>query len=151
MLARDIMTKEVITVSPETTVKDAAKLLADNKVSGLPVVNEKNEVIGIVSEGDFIVRTQKLKVPSFIQILGGVIYLDDPRDFKEELRKVAAYQVKDIMTGEPVTIEEDTEVDEIASIMFDEGVNRIPVVNADNVLVGIVSRADIVRALAQKE
>lgn len=151
MLAKDIMTKEVITIGPEDTVKDAAKLLADHKISGLPVVNDRREVVGIVSEGDFIVRSQKLKVPSYIQILGGVIYLDDPRDFKEELRKVAAYLVKDIMTEEVETVDEDTEVEELATIMFEEGVNRIPVVNADNKLVGIVSRADIVRSLAQKE
>lgn len=151
MLAKDIMTKEVITVGPEDTVQDAARLLADHKISGLPVVNERREVVGIVSEGDFIVRTQKLKVPSYIQILGGVIYLDDPRDFKEELRKVAAYLVKDIMTEEVETVDEETEVEELATIMFEEGVNRIPVVDADNRLVGIVSRADIVRSLAQKE
>jgi len=151
MLAREIMTKDVITVSPEDTVKDAAKLLAEHKISGLPVINEHREVVGVVSEGDFIVRSQKLHVPTYIQILGGVIYLDDPREFKEELRRVAAYLVKDIMTLEVVTVDEETEVEEVASVMFEEGVNRVPVVDADNRLVGIVSRADIVRSLAQKE
>jgi CBS domain-containing protein len=151
MLAKEIMTKDVITVKPEDTVKDAAKLLAEHKISGMPVVNGEREVVGIVSEGDFIVRSQKLKVPSYIQILGGIIYLDDPREFKEELRRVAAYLVKDIMTEEVVTVDEDTEVEEVASIMFEEGVNRVPVVDAENRLAGIVSRADIVRSLAHKE
>ncbi len=151
MLAIDIMTKKVITVGPEDTVKEAARLLAEHKISGLPVVNGQQQVVGIVSEGDFIMRTQKLHVPTFIQILGGVIYLDDPREFKEELRRVAAYLVKDIMTVKVVTVDEETELEEVASIMFEEKVNRVPVVNADNKLVGIVSRADIVRSLAQKE
>lgn len=150
MLARDIMTKDVITVGPEDTVEKVINLLLDNKISGVPVVNEENEVIGVVSEGDIIVRKSKLHVPSYIQILGGVIYLDDPEDFKEELKKAVAYKVKDIMTVFPATVEEDTTIEEMATMMSEEGINRLPVVK-DNKLIGLVSRSDIVRALARKE
>lgn len=150
MMAKDIMTKDVITVGPEDTVETVINLLLDNRISGLPVVNEQNEVVGVVSEGDIIVRKSKLHIPSFIQILGGVIYLDDPEDFKEELRKVVAYKVKDIMSVPPATIEEDTTIEEMATILSEEGINRLPVVK-ENKLVGLVSRSDIVRALSRKE
>lgn len=150
MLAKDIMTVDVVTVKANDTVEDVIKLLVEKKISGVPVINEEAEVVGIVTEGDLIVRSQKLHIPSYIQILGGVIYLDNPEDFKEELRKAVAYKVADIMTTDPATVQEDTSVEEIATIMSDEGINRLPVVK-NNKLVGIVSRADIVRSLARKE
>lgn len=148
MIAKDIMTTEVISVTRSDTVEDVIKILLDKKISGVPVVDGDNEVVGIVSEGDLIIRQQKLHVPSYIQILGGVIYLDDPDEFKEELRKTVAIKVDDIMTKDPLTVEEDTPVEEIATIMFDAGVNRLPVVN-DGKLTGIVSRADIIRSMAK--
>lgn len=149
MLAKDIMTTEVVKVHPGDTVDEVIKLLVDNRISGIPVVDDDDVVIGVVTEADLLVRSQKLHVPSFIQILGGIIYLDDPGDLKEELRKLAAVKVEDMMTANPVTVEEDTLVDEIASIMSDEGINRVPVVRAGRI-VGIVSRADIIRSLARK-
>ena len=149
MLAKDIMTTEVVTVQPDNTVEEVIKLLLDNRISGIPVVNEDQEVLGMVTEADLMVRTQKLHVPSFIQILGGVIYLDDPAEFKEELKKSVAVKVADMMTEFPMTVEEDTTVEDIATIMSDEGVNRVPVVK-DGKLIGIISRADIIRSLARK-
>lgn len=150
MLAKDIMTSNVITVGPEDTVEEVVKVLLDNKISGVPVINKDKEVIGIVSEGDLLVKNQKLRPPAFIQILGGVIYLDDPEDFKEDLRKAFAYKVEDIMTVIPATVEEDTPVEEIAATMAEEGINRVPVVK-DGKLVGIVTRADIIKSMARKK
>lgn len=149
MLAKDIMTVDVVTASPEDTVEHVIKQLLKKKISGVPVVGSDREVLGIVTEGDLIVRSQKLHVPSYIQILGGIIYLDDPADFKEELKKAVAYKVEDVMTTHVLTVEENTPVDEIATIMSDSGVNRLPVIR-EGKLVGIVSRADIIRSLAGK-
>ncbi len=150
MLAKDIMTVDVITARPDDTVEDVIKLIVENKISGVPVIDEERKVIGIVTEGDLIIRSQKLHIPSYIQILGGIIYLDDPDDFREELKKAIAVKVGDVMTGNPITVEEDTPVEEIATIMSDSGVNRLPVVRDDK-LVGIVSRADIVRSMARRD
>lgn len=150
MLAKDIMTTDVKTVGPEDTVEDVIKILLDHNISGVPVVNEEKEVIGIVSEGDLIVRKSKLHVPSYIQILGGIIYLDDPEDFKEELKKAVAYQVKDIMSMPAATVAEDATLEELATLMSDENINRLPVVR-ENKLVGLVSRFDIIRALADRK
>ncbi len=150
MLAKDIMTAHVITASPDDTVEDVIRLIVDNRISGVPVINEDREVIGIVTEGDLIVRSQKLHIPSYIQILGGIIYLDDPEDFKEELKKAIAVKVEDVMTVNPITVSEDTTIEEIATIMSESGVNRLPVIR-ENKLVGIVSRADIVRSMARRD
>jgi len=149
MLAREIMTTEVITVGPEDSVETVIKLLVEHKISGVPVINEDREVLGIVSEGDLLVRNQKLHVPSYIQILGGIIYLDDPEEFKEDLKKAVAFKAGDVMTESPLTVDEDTQVEELATIMSDAGVNRLPVIR-DGKLAGIVSRADIIKSMAQK-
>lgn len=150
MLAKELMTTDVVTIGPDDSVEDVIKVLLENKISGVPVVNENREVVGIVSEGDLIVRNQKLRPPAFIQILGGIIYLDDPEDFKEELRKAFAYKVSEIMTVVPATVDEDTPAEEIAALMSEEGINRVPVVRDDK-LVGIVTRADIIKAMAEKK
>ncbi len=148
MQAKDIMTTEVITVTPEQTVKDVAKLLVDHKVSGVPVVDDDHRVVGVVTEADLLVRSQKLKTPSYIQLLGGIIYLDSVREFEEELKKTVAVLVKDIMTEDVIVVTEDTDVEDIATKMAEENINRIPVVDGEK-LVGIVSRADIIKSLAR--
>ncbi len=150
MLAKEIMTTDVITVGSDDTVEDVIKILLENKISGVPVINENKEVIGVVSEGDLIIRNQEIRPPAFIQILGGVIYLDDPEDFREELRKAFAYKVADIMTVVPATVDEDTPIEEIVTLMSGEGINRVPVVRDDK-LVGIVTRADIIKSMAEKK
>ena len=150
MLAKDIMTTKVITVSPEETVEELIKLLIENRISGVPVINNRNEVIGIVSEGDLMVKAQELRPPSFLSILGGVIYLDDPDEFRRELRKVAAVKIADLMTEKPLVIDEAASIEKIATLMSDAGINRLPVVK-DGKLTGIVTRADIIKSLVWKE
>lgn len=147
MLAKDIMTTNVIKVHPGDTVDEVIRLLVDNRISGVPVVDDDDAVVGVVTEADLLVRSQKLHVPSYIQILGGIIYLDDPEDLKDELRKLSATKVEDLMTTNPVTVDEDTPIDEIATIMSDEGINRVPVLR-NGQIAGIVSRADIIRSMA---
>lgn len=150
MLAKDIMTTKVITVSPEETVEELIKLLIENRISGVPVINDRNEVIGIVSEGDLMVKAQELRPPSFLSILGGVIYLDDPDEFRRELKKVAAVKIEDLMTEKPLVIDEAASIEKIATLMSDAGINRLPVVK-DGKLTGIVTRADIIKSLVWKE
>ena len=150
MLARDIMTTVVITVSPGDMVEDVIKLLIENRISGVPVINSNKEVVGVVSEADLMVRTQKLNIPSFINILGGVIYLDDPDEFRRELKKVAAYKVEEIMTEKPLVVDEEAGVERIATLMAEARINRVPVVK-DGKLTGIITRADIIKSLARKE
>ena len=144
--ARDIMTREVITVEPETSVEEAAKLMSEHRVSGLPVVRD-GMLVGIVSEKDLIVKDKKLHFPEYINLIGGIIYVESYRKFREEFKKYIAIRVEELMTTELETIEPDTPVNEIATLMSREEVNRLPVLE-DGKLVGIVTRADLVRNMA---
>ncbi|OCL27769.1 hypothetical protein U472_04250 [Orenia metallireducens] len=147
MLAKDIMTEEVVSVRPEQTVKEVAKILTDNKISGVPVL-EDGKLIGIVSEGDLITRDKKLQFPNYVYFLDSVFYLDSLEKFEKDFKKMVGVQVKDIMTADVITVTPDTEVEEIATILTEDGVNRVPVVE-DGKLVGIVSRGDIVRCIGE--
>lgn len=145
MLAKEIMTRDVITVSPDASVEEVIKVLSEKGISGLPVTDQTGRLVGVVSEGDLLVRTKQLHFPSYLQFLAGVIYLESLKRFEEEIRKAVAVKVKDIMTEEVVTASPDTSVTELATLMTEKGINRIPILE-DKKLVGIVSRADIIRA-----
>ena len=149
MKARDIMSKEVITVTRDTSVKEAARLLTENRISGLPVVEGK-KVVGVVTEGDLIFQDRKLDPPGYIEILGGVIFLKNPNKYLEDFRKMIATRVEDIMTANVISIKEDTSTEEIAYIMTSKKVNRLPVLDNNGELVGIVSRQDLVKSLAEE-
>ena len=147
MLAKDLMTREVVTVNRDTTVKEVAGLLLEHKISGLPVVDKENRVIGIVSEGDLIYQDKKLYTPAFLEILGGIIYLENPNRLGQDLMKMTAAKVGDLMTTRVYTVKEDTSVEAIATIMVEKKVNRVPVVDGAGKLVGIVSRQDLIKAM----
>lgn len=149
MQAKDIMTTDVVTVAPEATVEEVAKVITDRGVSGAPVVDSHGKLVGIVTEGDIIARCKKLHIPTHFQLLGGVIYLESTKKLEKDLQKMVAVQVKDLMTTEVFTVGPEASVEDIATIMTEERVNRIPVVEHGK-LVGIISRADIVRTLIRK-
>ena len=115
MITKDIMTKDVITVSPTITVKNLAKILMQNQISGAPVTDKKGKILGVVSEADIVAKKGK--------------------------------QVKDIMSKNVVGVTDDTPVEKIANVMTTHKINRLPVMRGEK-LVGIVSRADIVGAIA---
>lgn len=146
-LAKDIMEKEVITVGPDTTIEALARILMDNKISGVPVVDAQNKLIGIVTEGDLLHKQTNPKTPSVNLILGGLAYMNDYDKYASDLKKLSALTAKEIMTEKLAIVREDTTVKEISSIMIDKNINRVPVVK-DDVLIGIVSRADVLKTIA---
>ncbi len=148
MLAREIMSREVITVSPEEKVEKAARILVDNKISGLPVVDANNHVVGIITEKDLIGRASELKVPFYITLFDSIIFLENPIRFNNDVKKYIATQVKDAMTRKVYVVEEDTPVSEIVEIMQKRAINRVPVVRNDK-LVGIITRNDVLRTLVK--
>ncbi|HBQ27277.1 MAG TPA: hypothetical protein DD791_12850 [Syntrophomonas sp.] len=148
MLAREIMSQDVITVSPEEEVDKAARILLENKISGLPVVDANNHVVGIITEKDLIVRAGELKVPFYITLFDSIIFLENPIRFNNDVKKYIATQIKDAMTRKVFMVEEDTPINEIVEIMQKRAVNRVPVVRNDK-LVGIITRNDILKALVK--
>ena len=147
MKARDIMTSSVITVSPESTIQEIARLLHGNRISGVPVVNNENEVIGIITEGDLIIKIAKPHLPAHIELLGGIIYLRRPQEMDDELKKITAALAKDIMTEKVITVEENCDIEDIASLMVNRKINHLPVVR-DRKLIGIITRGDVIETLA---
>lgn len=147
--AHDIMTKEVITVSPETKVLDLARLLAEHKINGAPVVDNEGRLVGVVTQSNLIDRAKKFELPHVITILDAHFYLERPSTFKKNLEKLMGNLVADIMTAPPVTITADVEVDEIATIMARRQVHTLPVLEEDRII-GIIGKIDIIRALSQE-
>ncbi len=147
MQAKDIMTKKVITVFPEMSIPEVASFLLKHKISGAPVVDSEEKLIGIISEGDLIFQDKKVHLPTVVNILGGLVYLENFKHFDEELKKVMAQRVAEIMTKIVITIEEETSINEIATLMTEKHVHLLPVMRKDKI-VGIIGKADMVRAIA---
>jgi len=148
MKAKDIMTKDVLTVSLDTPVKKVAELLADYEISGAPVLDEHDRVIGVVTESDLIEQKKNLHLPTVVTLFEGVLFLERPQKMKREIEKMLGATVKDIYSKKVITIIEDTSLEDIATIMSEKKVHLLPVLKG-NELVGIVGKVDVVRALAK--
>ena len=144
MRAHQIMTRPVVTVTPETTIVEAANTMLQRHISGLPVVDAAGKLLGIISEGDFIRRSEigtQRKRGRFLKFILGPG--KEAIDFVHEHgRKIA-----EIMTPEPLTISEDTDLEQIVELMEKNNVKRLPVMRGDK-LVGIVSRSNLLQAVA---
>ena len=149
LTAKDIMTKEVITVSPELPVDKLAAILWQNKVSGVSVVDEDENLKGVVTESDLIDQTKKVHIPTVVTILDSVIFLENPAKIDKEIKKMTGTTVKDICTTDPITVEEGTTLDEIASIMADKHIHTLPVLK-DGRVVGVVGKSDIIRTISKR-
>jgi CBS domain-containing protein len=138
MRVEDLMSREVVSVAPETPLKELAALLSRHRISGVPVVDTGGGVLGVVSEAD-ILRKEEGRAPS-TGLLSWFLVADD-----ESRAKITAHTAGDAMTSLAVTIAPDRPVSEAARLMVERQINRLPVVQKDT-LVGIVTRADLVRA-----
>jgi CBS domain-containing protein len=143
---KDIMTKELITVSPDTEIVHATKLLLENRINGVPVTDETGQLVGILCQSDLIAQQKKLPVPSFFTFLNGLITLTSMKQFEKQVQKIAATTVAQAMTPNPVTVRPDTNIEEVAALMVDNNFHTIPVVD-EGELVGIVGKEDILRTL----
>jgi len=150
MLAKDIMTKDVITVRPEEKVENAARILIDNQISGIPVVDEHNHVLGIITEKDLMIKASELKVPFYLTLFDSIIFLENPIRFNNDLKKYTASDVKEAMTDKVYSVEEDTPVTEVVTIMQKRKINRVPVLRHGK-LIGIISRNDILKAMVERD
>ena len=145
MRVEDVMTTEVWTVRSEASLKEAAEILTQRRISGLPVVDGENHVVGVLSEGDILFKeTGRPGKESFFDR-----WLALPSASLNE--KLAARTVGEAMTAPAVTIGSTRSLAEAANSMIDEGVNRLPVVDEERRLIGIVTRADLVRAIVRSD
>ncbi len=146
LTAQDIMTADVVTVSPETDIPTAARLMVENKYNGLPVISKDGTLVGIICQSDLISQQKKLSLPSLFTVLDGIIPMGSMSDLDAQVRKIAASKVAEAMTAAPTTVRPTTPIDEIASLMVDSQYHSLPVVDGGKV-VGIVGKEDILRTL----
>src|SRR5512145_3295242 len=149
LTAKDIMSKDVVTVTPDTSLSELAALLVGSRISGVPVVDANGSLAGIVTENDLISQNKRLHIPTVVSFLDAAIYLESSKKFADEVKRVTATKVADIMVKKVVTIAEDTSLTDIATIMSEKKVHILPVVKAGKV-VGIVGKRDVVRAVSQQ-
>ena len=144
------MTKNVINCSSETSVKEAARLMYLNGLTGMPVLNDKDEVVGIITEYDLIRVEDHLHLPATFTFLGSIVTLDNPLngdEVQKQLEKLAATKVSELMTRDVESISSDAVIEDAAELILHKKLNPIPVVD-DGKIVGIISRADIVKLIA---
>jgi CBS domain-containing protein len=149
MQVKDIMTKEVVAIKPNAKITEAANLLHERNLTGLPVIDKENKVIGIISEADFMTQNHHLHLPSYIQTLQ-VLKTWDRSDekLKKEIKKLSRVKVSEIMNPEVITTSSETSLKDLAVLFAEKRVNPSPVTDRENHLLGIVSRSDIVRLFA---
>jgi CBS domain-containing protein len=139
----------VITVSLTTPVSEIARLMRDNNIGGVPVVDEAGHVVGVVTELDMIVRNTRFKMPAFFTILDMIFYLETPSHYEERLEHILGTTAEEIMSEPAKTISPNATIEQLAEMMVGRRMNPIPVVDNER-LVGIVSRSDIVRLMAKE-
>jgi len=144
--ARDIMTQQVITVSPQTDITEAARVLLQHRINGMPVVDEHGELVGIICQSDLVTLQKKIRLPSVFTLLDSFIPVRSTKAIDKEMSKIAATTVAQAMTPRPITINPETGLDEIASLMVEKNFHTLPVVEAGK-LVGVVGKRDVLATL----
>lgn len=144
MKVQDVMTRNVISVKPEDTVARAVRLMLQRRVSGLPVIDTAGRLVGMVTEGDFLRRTEtgtQRQRPRWLEFLAG------PGRLADEYVHTHGRKISEVMTIEPVTVTEDASLADAVSLMEKRRIKRLPVLRGDKVI-GILSRANVLHALA---
>ncbi|MBU4304839.1 MAG: CBS domain-containing protein [Candidatus Omnitrophica bacterium] len=147
MRAEEIMTKEVLTVSPGLSVRELAEFLIKENISGAPVIGKENNFLGIVTEEDLIFQDKKIHLPTFLNLFSNIIPLGLAQ-MESEFKKIAGTQVQDVMQKEPRTIIPETTIEEIATMMTEEKIYYLPVLS-DGRVAGVVTKRDLIKAVAK--
>lgn len=152
MLVKDLMTTNVTTVTPDTKVSEVAAVLHKYHYSGLPVLNEEGRVLGTISERDFITADSGLYLPTYIKLLSGMDYVQGAKKgLPHVVDQIVNATAKDIMNRDIPFANPDTTLEQLASMFAEKRANPIPVTDANNKLVGIISRSDLIKFFSPNE
>ena len=144
--AKDIMSEELITVTPATPVIEAARILLEKRINGLPVLDEAGRLVGIICQSDLVAQQKRFPIPSVFNLLDGLIPISSPKLLEKEMQKIAASRVAEAMSSNPETVNPETSLEEIATLMVSKGFHTLPVVERGK-LVGIIGKEDVLRTL----
>ena len=149
LTAKEIMTTDVRSVKPDSSIEELAKLFEETRYNALPVVDDDGLLVGVVSQNDLVERDKPLHIPTVISIFDWVLYLESEKSFKEDVKRMAARTVGEIMSPPKATCSLDTTVGEIAERMSDQKAHLVPVVDDAGKVLGVVARLDIIRAMGK--
>jgi CBS domain-containing protein len=147
----DIMERDPVSVRPGDDVETVIRILRENELPGVPVINEGGRCVGIVTENDLVLSEEgaDLHLPHHLDIMGGVIYLESMKHFEARVKKAFASNVEDMMTPDPITVEASEPIEHAARLIAEHKHNRLPVVEHGR-LVGVVTRVDVLDALTKE-
>ena len=146
LTARDIMSTEVVTVTPQTSLEELAEKFVTTRFSTMPVVDEQGALVGIISETDLIEQQKPLHIPTVMALFDGVFYLDSEKKFEEQVNRITATTVGELYRRDPITCTPETPVRELAGLMSRHKVHLLPVIEGERI-VGVVARIDIIRVV----
>ncbi len=144
----DVMSRDPIVVKSETPLKEAVQILAERRISGSPVVDDAGKLVGIISETDLMWQETGVTPPAYIMFLDSVIYLQNPGNYERDLHKVLGQTVGEVMSKNPITISANKSLKEAAKVMQEHNVHRLPVLDSEGQVIGILTRGDVIRAMA---
>ena len=146
--AQDLMTESVIAVTKDTEVRELAQILTENKISGAPVVDGAGKLVGVVTESDLIFQNKKVHIPTAVAILDAFFFLESPEKMEQEMKKMAGVTVGEIYAAEVISVQKDTPLEELATLMAEKNIHTLPVLDQDE-LVGVIGKSDIIRTIAE--
>jgi CBS domain-containing protein len=146
MKIKEVMTKDITSISPQISAKEALDSLLKMEISGLPVIDEKNKLVGMFTEKDILRNV----LPSYIEKVGRFVYEENPKLIGKKFQYLKDLSVSKLMCKDVVTVDENTSLCEVARLMLTQKIRRIPVLDKEKKVVGIVAREDIVRAYARE-
>jgi len=146
MKVKEIMTKEVVNIKHDDNSRNALDQLFKMRISGLPVVDKENKLVGMFTEKVVLAYI----LPSYIGKVGGFVYQENPKSIGKKFQDLRNVSISKIMLKEAITINEDATLCEVARLMLTRGVRRIPVLDKEKRLIGIVTREDVIRAYAKE-
>ena len=149
MKIQEVMNKYPVTVGKDAPISDVADLLVKYNLTAVSVVDDDNKLLGIISEGDLLYKKVRPHVPHYVNVLGASIYYNGIGEYNAQFKKLFASHVHELMTDEVITTTPDKDVEEIVSVMLDQHLKNVPVVDKEYRLIGILSRRDIIKLIAK--
>jgi CBS-domain-containing membrane protein len=145
--AEEIMTRKVVTVNKSLSIKELSKLFIENRFNGIPVIDDNNNVIGVVTQGDLIEQNKNLHIPTVIALFDAVLFLESEKKFESDVKKLTGTTVEDIYHKHAISVSPNTDINEITTLMAEKDIHTLPVLDGHK-LVGIIGKRDVIRAMA---
>ncbi|WP_027179520.1 CBS domain-containing protein [Maridesulfovibrio bastinii] len=148
--AKDIMSTDVVTLTPDTDIATAAKLLVERHINGVPVINEDGSLAGVLCQSDLVAQQKSVRLPSLFTLLDGYIAFTSNAEMEKEISKISATKVEQAMTVSPKTITPEATIEDIANLMINKKLYTLPVIE-NKKLIGIVGKEDILKVLTNND